>query len=139
MSTKNANLEGEDLKKGVDNADALADTNEGVLGTNFKSGRKKPRLSSLLDPPMDVPTLLHSHSVAMSIFEARLDEDEQRLYILEVVVGDAPEDSPQSSIWMGIDNLATRFSQLSDQLSSLQGKIEAQERGLARISQTSSS
>jgi hypothetical protein len=111
----------------------LVDTNEGVLGTNFKSGQKNPCLSSLLDPLTDIPTLLNSHSVAMSIFEASLDKDEQRLYMLEVVIGNTPEDSPQTSI------RTVRFLQRSNQLSSLQGRIKAQEKSLACLSQTSPS
>jgi hypothetical protein len=91
------NLKEEDLRKGVDDADALVDTNEDVLGTTFKSGRKKPRLSSLVQPPSDFPFFLQNHALAMSVFEARLDDDERRIYTLEAVVRDAPEDSPQSS------------------------------------------
>ena len=52
-----------------------------------------------------------------------MDEDVKCLYTLEAVVGNAPEDSPQSSIQTGINKLATRFSQLSDQLGSLQGRL----------------
>ena len=70
----------------------------------------------------------------MSIFEARLDEDEQRLYTLEAVVGDAPEASPQSSLRSGIDNLGTRFSNLSDQLNSLQERLEAGDNTLLQLS-----
>jgi hypothetical protein len=57
--------------------------------------------------------------------------------MLEAVIGEALEDSPQSCIQTGIDNFAILFASLNDQLGALQARLDTQEKTLAQMAQVS--
>jgi hypothetical protein len=133
MSLENAEDPQGEPKRGIEDADALVNANEDILGTAFKTGRKKPRLSSLVPPTTNLSTFQKAHSAAMTQVEARLNESEQRLYTLEAVVGDAPEEAPQSSLRSCLGHLASQFASLDERIATLEASSASHSQEVAHL------
>jgi hypothetical protein len=136
MSLENFRLTKEEDKLDLEDADALVAANEDLFGDTFKSGRKKPRITAPLDSPtLNLPSAQKRHNEALVALEDRLLEGEQRIYTLEAVVGEVPEDSPQTSLRAGLANLADRMEALDGQISALEAKVNTQSNSLSSLRQ----
>jgi hypothetical protein len=115
MSLENHQLTKEEDKLDLEDADALVVTNEDLFGDSFKSGCKKPRITVPLDRSSpSLPSSLQHQNEALIALKDRLLEDEQRIYTLESVIGEVPDDSPQTSLRAGLGHLADRLASLDE-------------------------
>jgi uncharacterized coiled-coil protein SlyX len=134
MSLENCRLTSEADKLDLDDADALVAANEDLFGDSFKSGRKKPRIMEpLAASHLDLPSSQKRQHDALVALEDRLLEDEQRIYTLESVVGEVPDDSPQTSLRAGLGHLASKLSSLDEQMLALENKVSTQASTLSRL------
>jgi hypothetical protein len=136
MSLENFHLTKEEDKLDLEDADALVAANEDLFGDTFKSGRKKPRITApLSNSSPSLPSAQKRHNEALVALEDRLLEDEQRIYTLESVVGQVPEDSPQTSLQAGLRHLADRVEALDDQISALEARVNTHSNSLSSLRQ----
>ena len=134
MSLENYHQKDDDHKVPVEEADDFLATNENLFNDTFKTGRKKPRLSTLFESPAhDFPSFQRNHSAAISSIEERLNQGDHRILALESAVGSAPEDSPQTSLRAVIDGLCSQLDEFGTNLTDLEKEVTLQAQDLKEV------